>query len=266
MKYSNLHNHTTYSDGKFSVRENVEEALSIGMESIGFSDHSFTACDTSYCMKLEQYPAYMAEVRAIKEEYRDRIPVYLGIEKDYYSDIVSSDFDYVIGSVHYIVENGVTYPIDHSRVQQEDCIREVFGGDVLAMAERYYSMVAEQARTARPTFIGHFDVLNKFSIMPEDDPRYIRLTMDKLEECVKYCPYLEINTGGISRGWRSFPYPSPYLLNHLRELGGHILLGADSHAISNLTFFFDQAIQAVKDAGFRTLSVFRAGRFEEIEI
>ena len=43
MKYSNLHNHTTYSDGKFSVRENVEEALRIGMESIGFSDHSFTA-------------------------------------------------------------------------------------------------------------------------------------------------------------------------------------------------------------------------------
>ena len=266
MKYSNLHNHTVFSDGKQTVEENARAAIERGMCSIGFSDHSFTDIDTSYCMMAEDYPAYIAEVKRVKQEYSDRIKVYLGIEKDYYSTLNAADFDYVIGSVHYIVEGGVTYPIDHSPEQQRDCIDTAFGGDVLAMAQRYFSMVAEQARTARPTFIGHFDVINKFSLTPEEDPRYVRLVLDALEQTVKYCPYLEINTGGMSRGWRSFPYPSPYVLSALREMGGKVLLGADSHDTKNLTFYFDESVEIAKKAGYKTISVFNGKGFDEVEI
>ena len=121
MRFSNLHTHTTFSDGKGTPRENVESALRKNMLSLGFSDHSFTECDPSYCMKLSDYGAYSKEIRALKEEYSDRIPLYLGIEQDYYSDIDRSEYDYVIASVHYIVRNGICYPIDHSRIQQEEC-------------------------------------------------------------------------------------------------------------------------------------------------
>ncbi len=55
MRFSNLHTHTTFSDGVGTVRENIESAIAKNMLSLGFSDHSFTACDTSYCMKLEDY-------------------------------------------------------------------------------------------------------------------------------------------------------------------------------------------------------------------
>ena len=134
------------------------------------------------------------------------------------------------------------------------------------MAQRYFSMVAEQARTARPTFIGHFDVINKFSLTPEEDPRYVRLVLDALEQTVKYCPYLEINTGGMSRGWRSFPYPSPYVLSALREMGGKVLLGADSHDTKNLTFYFDESVEIAKKAGYKTISVFNGKGFDEVEI
>ena len=266
MKYSNLHNHTVFSDGRQTVEENVKKALELGMCSIGFSDHSFTSNDTSYCMKAEAYPDYIAEVKRVKKKYADRIPVYLGIEKDYYSEVNAKDFDYVIGSVHYIIENGINYPVDHSPEQQRDCIDTAFGGDVLAMAQRYFSMVAEQARTARPTFIGHFDVINKFSLTPENDQRYIKMTLDALEQTVKYCPYLEINTGGMSRGWRSFPYPSPYLLGALREMGGRVLLGADSHDVKNLTYYFDESVSIAKKAGFKSISVFNGEGFDEVEI
>ena len=107
MRFSNLHTHTVFSDGKGTVRENIESAIKKNMLSLGFSDHSFTACDTSYCMMLEDYEKYCLEVKALAKEYEDKIPVFLGLEMDYYSEIDRSMFDYIIASVHYIVRNGV---------------------------------------------------------------------------------------------------------------------------------------------------------------
>ena len=103
MRFSNLHTHTIFSDGKGSVRDNIESAILKNMSSLGFSDHSFTACDTSYCMKLEDYKNYRKVLAEMKEEYKDRLPVFTGIEKDYYSEIDASEFDYVLASIHYII-------------------------------------------------------------------------------------------------------------------------------------------------------------------
>ena len=79
MRFSNLHTHTTFSDGKGTVRENIESAIAKNMCSLGFSDHSFTACDTSYCMMLSDYEKYCKEVRALAADYKERLPVFLGI-------------------------------------------------------------------------------------------------------------------------------------------------------------------------------------------
>ena len=266
MRFSNLHTHTTFSDGKGTVRENIESAIAKNMLSLGFSDHSFTACDTSYCMKLSDYERYCAEVRALAAEYREKLPVYLGLEKDYYSEIDRGMFDYVIASVHYIVKGGVCYPIDHSRKQQEDCIAEVFGGNILDMAKCYYEMVAEHAALVKPDVIGHFDVLNKFSIMPEADDRYMRIAEDAMKEAFKHCPRFEINTGGISRGWRKDPYPSLYLLELLHLLGGEVVINSDSHHPDNLDFYFNESAAILKKAGFESYSVFNGKGFDKISL
>lgn len=266
MRFSNLHTHTVFSDGKGTVRENIESAIAKNMRSLGFSDHSFTACDTSYCMKLSDYEKYCQEVRTLAKEYQDRIPVFLGLEKDYYSEIDKNMFDYVIASVHYIVKNGVCYPIDHSRAQQEDCIREVFGGNILDMAKCYYEMVAEHAMLSKPDVIGHFDVLNKFSIMPEADDRYMRIAEDAMKEAFRYCPRFEVNTGGISRGWRKDPYPSLYLLRLLRALGGEAVINSDSHHPDNLDFHFKESVALLREAGYDSFSVFNGKGFDPIKI
>ena len=236
------------------------------MLSLGFSDHSFTACDTSYCMKLSDYEAYASEVNKLKEEYKSSLPVYLGIEKDYYSEIDRGAFDYVIASVHYIVRDGVCYPIDHSRVQQEECIRDAFGGSVLDMAKCYYGMVAEHAAAAKPDVIGHFDVINKFSIMPESDERYMKIALDAMTEAAKYCKYFEINTGGISRGWRTTPYPSDYLLRHLLTLGGEIVINSDSHHPDNLDFRFAESAELLRSVGYTHFSVWNGKCFDKIPL
>lgn len=266
MRYSNLHNHSTYSDGKCTLEENVQSAIEKNMLSLGFSDHSFTPCDTSYCMRSEQYDAYLQEIAALKEKYKGQIPLYAGIELDYDSSVDTSLFDYTIASVHYIIKDGVVYPIDHSAAQQRDCIDNAFGGDVLAMAECYFQQLADHVEHCKPTFVGHFDVISKFGLMPEDDPAYQALAIDALARILPVCPYLEVNTGAIARGHRNQPYPARFLLDEIKKRGGLLLLGSDSHHKDNLTFWFDEAVALLKEAGFHHIHVFNGIGFDKIEL
>ena len=70
---------------------------------------------------------------------------------------------------------------------------------------------------------------------------------------VKVCPVVEVNTGAISRKWRDRPYPADFLLNRLRELGGEVILGADTHAADTIDCAFPLAVEIAKKAGFDTL-------------
>ena len=267
MRYSNLHNHSNFSDGKHTPEENVLSAIEKNMLSLGFSDHSFTACDPSYCMWEEKYDAYKQEINRLKQKYAKQLPIYLGMELDYYSTPVDrNEYDYILASVHYIVRDGICYPIDHSPQQQKDCANEVFGGDFVAMAKCYYDMLCEHIEKVEPTFVGHFDVITKFSLMPEEDDGYRKIATEALKEILKHCPYLEMNTGAISRGWRKTPYPAAYLLDAVKEYGGQILLGADSHHKDNLTFHFDESVQLLKENGFDHICVFNGKDFDQMAI
>lgn len=266
MQYVNLHTHTVYSDGKNTMEENVKQAIQKGMYALGFSDHSDTPCDESYCMKLAEYPNYLRELTLLKEKYKEEISIYAGIELDYDSDPDTSAFDYCLASVHYIVRNGKTYPIDHTLAQQEQCCEEVFGGDKLAMAKCYYDQLVAHVKRCNPTFVGHFDVITKFSFMPEEDPRYQKIAANALEEIVKVCPYIEVNTGAIARKCRTAPYPARFLLEKMRSLGAKPVLGSDSHQKENLTFWFDEAVALLKDVGFTHIACFEGKGFSDIAI
>ena len=267
MRYSNLHTHTTFSDGKHDPETNILSAIEKNMCSLGFSDHSFTEPDTSYCMKKEQYSAYYRKIMELKTKYADVLPVYCGLELDYYSDLdFSLPFDYLIASVHYIVKDGICYPIDHSPEQQLDCIQNAFDGDLLAMVQCYFDMLCEHVERTRPTVVGHFDVITKFSLMPEQDEKYIEISRNALKRILKTCTYIEINTGAISRGWRKVPYPSMDLLQLLLESGGKPVLGSDSHHQDNLIFYFDETVALLKQLGFKHVDRFNGHGFDPVDI
>jgi len=76
----NLHNHTTFSDGRFSPRDIVEAAIRAGMTMVGISDHYRTTRTRSLTPSfLEEY---MEHVRRLAIHYKDRIRVLVGIEVD----------------------------------------------------------------------------------------------------------------------------------------------------------------------------------------
>ena len=266
MQYVNLHNHSTYSDGQFSMEDNVKSAIEKGMLALGFSDHSYTPCDESYCMMSQDYTAYLQEIKGLKEKYRGKIALYAGIELDYDSNPDTTAFDYCLASVHYIVREGKTYPIDHSLPQQVRCCRELFDGDKLAMARCYYGQLVDHVKRCKPTFVGHFDVIAKFSYMPEEDPEYQEIASRALEEIVKVCPYIEVNTGAIARKCKDTPYPARFLMEKMLALGAKPVLGSDRHHKDNLIFWFDEAVALLKDVGFTHISRFEGNGFTDVEI
>lgn len=264
MRYSNLHNHSCFSDGMHTVEENVAAAEKLNMLSLGFSDHSYTACDPSYCMQPQQYDSYLQTVAEAKSN--SSIPIYAGIEQDYYSTEDCSAFDYVIASIHYIIKDEECYPIDHSLQQQCKCIADAFHGSVLDMARCYYDMLCEHVEKLHPTFVGHFDVITKFSIMPENDDRYLQIAESAMKQVLKTCPYIELNTGAIARGLRKEPYPGDFLLDVIRENGGKVVLNADSHRKENLIFHFDESVELLRKKGFDSIAVFNGKGFDSVGI
>ena len=88
-----------------------------------------------------------------------------------------------------------------------------------------------------------------------------------MESAVGKVGALEINTGGVARGYRTDFYPAPDLLAYWRQLGGKIILTADAHSTENLLFAFEQAAQYARQAGFDRLWVLNSqGLPEECDI
>ncbi len=263
------HIHSTYCDGKSTLRESIEKALSLGMEVIGFSGHSYIE-NATYCMTRKGTEAYVAELSSLKDEFSDRITVLCGLEKDYYSDEDESKFDYVIGSLHYVLGDGVMFDVDYKPQYSLDVINKYFSSDPLSFCEHYYSTLGRLFDNVKADIIGHFDLITKFSecglAFDTADRRYISAATDAIDALLPHHVPFEINTGAMSRGYRTSPYPSKEILRYISSRGGCIILTSDCHNADNLCFEFDKAKAIAKACGFKSLVVFTEKGKNEIEL
>lgn len=53
-------------------------------------------------------------------------------------------------------------------------------------------------------------------------------------------PVFELNTGAISRGYRTAPYPATDQIEYIRSRGGRLILTSDSHSEKNICFAFEE--------------------------
>ena len=247
-----LHVHTTFSDGKNTPEEIVLEAIRRGMDTIGFSDHSYTRFDESYCMKKERIEEYIHTVRALKEKYRDRIRVLLGIEQDLYSAEPTDRYDYVIASVHYLKIGETFVEVDWSPEIQKETAKTYFGGDFYQMIEAYFETVALIPQKLRADYIGHFDLISKYNekeaLFSEDDPRYLKPAFRAVDALIRSGNRVfEINTGAMARGYKTVPYPSDKLRRYIEQQGGRFILSSDSHKKETLCYAFSEYQSEVKE-------------------
>ncbi|MBO7376470.1 MAG: histidinol-phosphatase [Clostridia bacterium] len=237
-----LHVHTTFCDGKNTPAETAAEAYRRGIGTLGFSGHSYTSFDTGYCMSREGTAEYRAETKRLRAEYAGKMNILLGIEQDIYSDEPAIGYDYIIGSVHYFKIDGNYYPVDHSAGSLTDTAGRFFGGDIIPLAVLYYETLAEVAEKTKCDIIGHFDLITKFNegdrLFDTSDPRYVSAWRKAADRLLISGALFEINTGAISRGYRTSPYPSPEIESYLRARGARFIKSSDSHRAETLLFGF----------------------------
>lgn len=240
MILRDFHIHTTYGDGENSPEEMVLAAIAMGVEELGFSEHSYTAFDVSYCMKYEDIPKYNAEIRSLKEKYKGKIKIHLGIEQDYYSETPTDGYEYVVGSVHYVKFGDEYVPVDDDAQTFRRAVEKYCGGDVYKFCEEYYATVANLAKKVRPNIVAHIDLVTKFNeqdpMIDESNPRYVAAWKRAVDELMKNCTVFEINPGAITRGYRTAPYPSGTILNYLKSKGANIIVSSDSHSKEGICY------------------------------
>ena len=249
-----VHTHATCCDGKSTLTEMAAAAYAAGVRYYGVSCHSHTPIDLDVGYVL---PADMTEYRKavldLREEYAGRMEILLGLEWDSQSDITPEGFDYWIGSAHYQRQGGKAYAADWGEEAFTACRDEAFGGDALAVAEGYFREVARVA-AMKPTILGHMDLITKLNagnrFFDEASPRYEKAALEALHTADPKATLLEINTGGMARGYRDAPYPALFLLREWRRLGGRIILTSDSHSADTILYGYDASITLAKAAGF----------------
>ena len=243
MIKSDFHTHTNYCDGKNTPEEMILSAIEKGLTTYGFSEHGYTAFDLRYCLTLEKTELYKAEIRALKEKYKDKIEIRLGIELDAFSDHDTSDYDYVIGSCHYVEKDGIYRAVDEKAAELESICREWYGGDYYAFAEDYFRGVASLA-ARKIDIVGHFDLITKFNeggkLFDTNHPRYLAAAKSAIDALLPLGVPFEINTGAISRGYRTEPYPAKNLIDYIKKKGGSLILDSDTHSRDNIAFQFEK--------------------------
>lgn len=121
-----------------------------------------------------------------------------------------------------MARRGVSFPIDSSPELQRKLVDELFHGSTDDFAKAYFEKVADNVARNRTDIIGHFDLVTKYSEIPETES-YIDAAVDGVRECMKYCDLFELNTGAIARGLTTLPYPAGFILDEIRECGGRII-------------------------------------------
>lgn len=267
----NLHTHTIYVDGKDTLEELVLEAVKRGFGSIGFSEHSYLKY-SSFSNKLTTYKTelYKKEITALREKYRGLIDIYCGLEYDFYSEVDTSSFDYLIGSVHYLDCDGRVVSFDCGLNGTIQYINDNFSGNSIAFAKKYFETVARLPEKGNFDIIGHFDLITKNNdvgrFLDTSAPKYLDMGLSAIHALNGKIPFFEINTGAISRGYKSLPYPQMEFLREFRKCGFGAVITSDCHNKDFIDCSFCEAEEILLMAGFNSKFILTENGFEEVPL
>ena len=270
-KKSSVHCHSTMCDGKNTLQEMASAACAQGLTTLGFTGHSYTQRDREYCMSPSRTAQYKATIAKLKAEYKGKVDILCGIEWDILSEDKRTGYDYWIGSAHHLYgkNTGKYYEIDFRPQDLWDCINDDFDADPLAAVEAYFAEV-EKVAALKPDILAHIDLIKKLNakgeFFDEESPRYKAAALKALQAAKDNDCLLEVNTGGVYRGYRKDFYPGPWLLGEWQKMGGKVISTSDSHDIASLTYGFDEAAAAIKAAGFTSVEVLTGHGFETQEL
>ncbi len=228
--------------------EYAARARALGLEEIGFSDHSPMRRDDfdDWRMRLDQLADYVERVERARREHpglRIRLALevdYLPGGEDWIRDLAARHpWDYLIGSVHYL-DHG--WDIDNPKKLDQWRARDA--GEVWSA---YCERLAQAAASGLFDILGHADLAKKFAIYPERDPA--PLFEPVWAAARRRGVAIELNTAGLRKDCREI-YPAPALLSAARAAGVPITFGSDAHAPDEVGADFDRAVALARSVGY----------------
>ena len=79
-------------------------------------------------------------------------------------------------------------------------------------------------------------------------------------------PLFEVNTGAISRGYTTLPYPQMEFLKEFKNCGFGAVITSDCHDKNFLDCGFDNAKTLLLEAGFKSKYVLTDNGFKEVAL
>ena len=257
--YSDSHCHTSFSgDSDTPPRSQIEQALRLGMTALTFTDHHDEDFPPGECSFLLDFPSYGRELSALREEYRGRIDLGIGVELGLQPHLgetcdrlaASLPFDFIIGSTH------VSRHLDPYE-------REAFM-DGISEEDAYRIYFEEEWENLKKydcyDIAGHLDYVVRYG--PNRNrfytwERYGGILDEILKTLIAKGKGIECNTAGYAAGL-GYAHPMPEVWRRYRELGGELLtIGSDAVTPERLGGHFREAGDFLKSIGFRYYAVYR---------
>ncbi|NDC80034.1 MAG: histidinol-phosphatase HisJ family protein [Verrucomicrobia bacterium] len=244
-------------------REYAAEAVRRRLGEIGFSEHNpMPEKFDDWRMDLHDFPAYLGMVEEARREF-PHLPIRLGLECDFIPGREAwirelsqkAAFDYLIGAVHYIAPDwDVDNPLKLDRWKDQP-VEEVW--------TRYFKAMTQAALSGLFDFMAHPDLVKKFGHIPKGDLRpYYRETLDAIQAAGVA---MEVSTAGLRKEVMEI-YPSRTFLQEAFHRQIPVLISSDAHSPGEVGHEFSQALDLVKEVGYRNLVAFRNRKKIQIPI
>jgi histidinol-phosphatase (PHP family) len=249
-----------------------EAAGERGIVELGVSEHIHRF---RQALEVWQHPFWQENALDDLDDYcqfvRQDTDLRLGIEADFIPGaedrtanlLQARDFDYVVGSVHFLRDRSLD--MDEWSVWSEARSAE----DVW---RRYFQTLGEAARSGLFDILAHPDLVKVWGpahptrparLLPEGDlRRYYELAMDGIAEAGIA---VEVSTAGLRKRAQEL-YPAPAFLEMCLEAGCPVALSSDAHRPEDIGADYEQALELLERLGVGELCVFehRQRRLEEI--
>ena len=246
------HMHSKFSiDGKMTIEEACDTALSKGLSGIALTEHFDYDCTTFNNNLNIDFDDYIQKIDEISHKYKGKLRVLKSVEVGYqphvieinYATIENRRFDYVLSSVHIV---NSTDPYCESYYEgitiKEACL--LYLNEILNSIKNY------------PHFdvLGHIDYIRRYLPIQNKLLNYIdykEIIDEILITLISMDKGLEFNTGGIRYKLDSV-FTDINIYERFKELGGEkICLGSDAHSTINIADGFSEASNLLKNIGFK---------------
>jgi histidinol-phosphatase (PHP family) len=244
---------------RFFTRENVDRYLAAaaeaGIEELGVSEHVYRF---EQALELWRHPFWQEEARDDLDSYCEFVrgtPLRLGIECDFIPGaedrtanlLEARDFDYVVGSVHFLGEAAV----DHEGWDVWEG-----SGSPDEVWRRYFEALAECARSGLFDILAHPDLVKvwgKGRPLPDRDPRFFY--EPAVEAIAASGIAVEISTAGLRKPVGEI-YPAAPFAEMCVDAGVSFALSSDAHLPEQVGFEYKRAVELLAGLGVDEICVF----------